>query len=234
MQYCSNCGAEVRQDSSYCPECNALVEQEGQQGANRQQRGGRGRREGGGRGQQQRGGQRGQANGGQQQYGGRQTDSYGGTPGSKGYPRAPTRDDTDVIGARIGAQIVDSIIGAVLFVVIVAVFGGVGASAGGESGAGIFGIGFLIGVAAVVFYFFLLEGFWDGQTLGKKLFGIKVVKDTGEECTIAASIIRNLLRIIDGLFYYVIGFIVMAATDKRQRLGDLAGGTVVVRENPNR
>jgi uncharacterized RDD family membrane protein YckC len=86
-----------------------------------------------------------------------------------------------------------------------------------------------------VFYFFLLEGFWDGQTLGKKLFGIKVVKDNGEECTIVASVVRNLLRIIDYLpFYYVLGFIVMAATDKRQRLGDLASSTVVVRENPNK
>ncbi|GAA0249527.1 hypothetical protein GCM10009000_077190 [Halobacterium noricense] len=76
----------------------------------------------------------------------------------------------------------------------------------------------------------LIEGFWDGYTIGKRLFGIRVVQENGTPCTLGSSVVRNLLEIIDGLFYYLIGFISMAMTDKRQRLGDRVAGTVVVRE----
>jgi uncharacterized RDD family membrane protein YckC len=116
--------------------------------------------------------------------------------------------------------------------VVVAVFGGIGGAAGGESGAGLASLGILLGFLGMLSYFFLLEGFWDGYTVGKKVFGIKVVKETGEACTIGASIVRNLLRIIDGFFYYVVGFIFMAMSDKRQRLGDRIAGTVVVTDTP--
>jgi uncharacterized RDD family membrane protein YckC len=152
----------------------------------------------------------------------------------RGYDRRPTRDDTDVIGKRIGAAIIDSIVMGVIifgfvFIGAGAVFGAgdVGAAAGFASLAYIFGL--LLGLG----YFFLLEGFWDGQTIGKKVLGIKVVKEDGSECDIGASVIRNLLRIIDGLFYYAVGFIFMAMSDQRQRLGDRVGGTVVVKEAPD-
>jgi len=144
-----------------------------------------------------------------------------------GYSRPPERDDTDVIGPRIAAQIADQIL--VLFIAIFAgVFlGAVGSVAGGEAGSAIALLG-ILGFA--VGYTFLLEGLWDGQTLGKKLLGIKVVKEDGSECDIGASLLRNLLRIIDGLFYYAVGFIFMASSDKRQRIGDKLANTVVVRE----
>lgn len=138
-----------------------------------------------------------------------------------------------MVGSRIGAAIVDSIIGTLLFFVILSLFGGLGGLAGGEAGGGIAGFGFLLGLFGMLIYFFLLEGFWDGYTVGKKVFGIKVVKDNGRSCTIGASIVRNLLRIIDTLpAYYVLGFILMATSDKRKRLGDMAAGTVVVTDSP--
>lgn len=152
-----------------------------------------------------------------------------------GYSRKPDRDDTDVVGARIGAQIVDSIIMLVLFFIGSFMGGFVGgffsAVAGNDgTGGGITLLGVVAGIATALFYAFLLEGAWDGYTVGKKLFGIKVVKESGESCGYGASFVRNLLRIIDGLFYYVVGFIAMAASDKRQRIGDRVAGTVVVRE----
>lgn len=150
----------------------------------------------------------------------------------EGYPRRPNRKDSDVVGSRILAQILDSVIGSILFVAILVVFGGVGGATGGESGAGIFGIGFLVGILGIVFYFFLLEGFWDGYTVGKKVVGIKVVKEDGGPCTIGASLIRNVLRIIDGFAYYVVGFVFMAMSDNRQRLGDRLASTVVVTDTP--
>lgn len=55
----------------------------------------------------------------------------------------------------------------------------------------------------IVLYYILLEGHL-GQTLGKMLFGIKVVRDTGEVPGLGAATIRTLLRIIDGLFGYLV------------------------------
>ncbi len=150
-----------------------------------------------------------------------------------GYPTEPTRDDTSVIGARIGAQIVDSIVMGVIFFLVVMVFGGIGGAAGDAAGGGIALMGILVGMGAALFYAFLLEGTWDGYTVGKKLFGIKVIKEDGSECDVGSAFVRNLLRIIDGLFYYLIGFVVMAASDKRQRIGDRLAGTVVVRDTPS-
>jgi uncharacterized RDD family membrane protein YckC len=201
------------------------------QGQGQPQQGGRQPRQGQpqqGRGQPQQG--RGQPQQGRGQGG---HGFAGGNWDGNGYPRPPDRRDSDVVGSRILAQIIDSIIVTVLFFGFILVLGGAGTAAGGESGAGIFGIGALAGFLGVIFYFLLLEGFWDGYTLGKKVVGIKVVKEDGAACTPGASLVRNLLRIIDGLFYYVVGFILMAMSDKRQRLGDRLASTVVVTDTPD-
>ena len=153
----------------------------------------------------------------------------------KGYNHVPTRDDTDVIGGRIVAAIIDSIVAFFLFIAAFFVFGGLGA-AGAQNNAGaaagIAALGLLIGFILPLLYFFLLEGLWDGYTVGKKVMGIKVVKEDGSPCTLGASVIRNLLRIIDSFFYYAVGFIFMASSDRRQRLGDRVAGTVVVTDTP--
>lgn len=149
-----------------------------------------------------------------------------------GYSNRPTRDDTNVIGARIGAQIIDTIIMGVIFVVIFFVIGAIGSAVGGNAGGTISLIGLLLAFVATLFYWLLLEGLWGGYTVGKRVFGIKVVEEDGSQCSLGSSFVRNLLEIIDGLFYYLVGFIVMAITDKRQRIGDRLGGTTVVRETP--
>ncbi|WP_276279151.1 RDD family protein [Halorussus caseinilyticus] len=150
-----------------------------------------------------------------------------------GYPKRPDRDDTNVIGARIGAQIIDSLVGFAILLGVVLLFGVMGGATGNSDIAGSFGlIGLLLGFVGSVFYGFFLEGYWDGYTVGKKLLGIKVVKEDGSECGYGSAFLRNALEIIDGLFYYVVGFIFMASGDKRQRLGDRIAGTVVVKETP--
>lgn len=147
-----------------------------------------------------------------------------------GYSRSPERGDTDVIGARIGAQLIDTVIMAFLLFITTSVMGGMGAAVGDSAGTALTSIGLLLGFIVAIGYAFLLEGLWDGQTVGKKVLGIKVVKEDGAECTLGASFLRNLLRVIDGLFYYAVGFLVMAISDKRQRIGDRIAGTVVARE----
>jgi uncharacterized RDD family membrane protein YckC len=78
-------------------------------------------------------------------------------------------------------------------------------------------------------YHALLEGLF-GRTLGKKLCGIRVLKADFTPCGLSAGFLRNLLRIVDAFFYYLVAVIALAATTKWQRLGDLAAETVVVRD----
>src|ERR1039458_8900462 len=68
-----------------------------------------------------------------------------------------------------------------------------------------------------------------GATLGKALVGIRVVR-TSRRSALAASAIRNLLRIVDGLGFYLVGAMVAGCSRCRQRLGDLCAGTAVVEE----
>ena len=150
----------------------------------------------------------------------------------EGYSRTPDRDDTDVVGPRVVAQIIDSLIVVVLAYVpmIVIGFAGAAGGGGGSAFASVGGLVILVGVLAALFYMFALEGVWDGRTVGKSVMGIKVVKENGGECTVGSSILRNLLEIVDGFFYYAVGLVFMAMSDKRQRLGDRVAGTVVVKE----
>ncbi len=75
-------------------------------------------------------------------------------------------------------------------------------------------------------YHWLLEASF-GATLGKALVGIRVVR-TSQRNALAASAIRNLLRIVDGLGFCLVGAMVASCSSCRQRLGDLCAGTAVV------
>jgi uncharacterized RDD family membrane protein YckC len=70
-----------------------------------------------------------------------------------------------------------------------------------------------------------------GRTVGKVAAGIRVVGTDGEPVDFLASVTRTILRIVDFLpVFYVTGVATIVATDRDQRLGDLAAGTVVVRD----
>lgn len=81
-------------------------------------------------------------------------------------------------------------------------------------------------------YFVYFEAFRDGQTPGKRYLGIRVVHDGGYPLTLQGAAIRNLLRAIDSqpAFTWLIGGASMLIHPATKRLGDLAAGTVVVRE----
>jgi uncharacterized RDD family membrane protein YckC len=68
-----------------------------------------------------------------------------------------------------------------------------------------------------------------GATLGKRMVGIRVVGEDGEHLTFGAAIVRNLLRLVDCLFFYLVGGIFALTSPRRQRLGDRAAHTLVVR-----
>jgi uncharacterized RDD family membrane protein YckC len=79
-------------------------------------------------------------------------------------------------------------------------------------------------------YFTLFEAFWNGRTPGKRVARIRVIQRSGRAIGLFESMARNLVRYVDQLpFFYAVGVIVMF-TKQHQRLGDLAAGSLVVRD----
>lgn len=88
-----------------------------------------------------------------------------------------------------------------------------------------FAIGFAYGA--------LLEALWNGQTIGKRLFHLRVIDESGLPLRIGQAWVRNLMRVVDALpFAYLVGGIAMLSSSIMQRFGDRAAGTIVVREAP--
>jgi uncharacterized RDD family membrane protein YckC len=80
-------------------------------------------------------------------------------------------------------------------------------------------------------YFTLFEGLWKGQTPGKRLLKLRVLKDSGRQITMFESMTRNFLRIVDALpGVYAVGVIAILSNRSNKRLGDLLAGIVVHQE----
>jgi uncharacterized RDD family membrane protein YckC len=80
-------------------------------------------------------------------------------------------------------------------------------------------------------YFALFEAFWKGQTPGKRVMKLRVIKDSGRAITLFEAMARNLVRIVD-MFpsMYFVGLISMLCNKRNKRLGDFVAGTIVVHE----
>src|SRR5438552_11512329 len=91
----------------------------------------------------------------------------------------------------------------------------------------------IIGSFVIIFgYFWTCEAFWSGQTVGKKVFRLRAVGDRGEPMTFVQAGIRNVVRIVDFLPYaYGVGLVVLFVNGRGKRLGDLAAGTIVVKDS---
>ena len=132
----------------------------------------------------------------------------------------------NVTGIRIVAGIIDVVLLFVLFLVMSMLFG--------DSDSGDGGVSVNLNGAPALLYFLLAFGYYlvleatTGQTLGKKVMGLKVVALEGE-LSWGKVAIRTILRILDGLFLYLVGVICIAVSKKHQRIGDMAAGTIVVK-----
>jgi len=85
-------------------------------------------------------------------------------------------------------------------------------------------------------YFIVFEWLWNGQTPGKRLLKLRVIREDGRPITLWEAIARNLLRIFDAVPgfivpVYSIGLISIFVSSRDQRVGDMFAGTVVVRES---
>jgi uncharacterized RDD family membrane protein YckC len=132
------------------------------------------------------------------------------------------------LGTRAIAQVLDLLIvsGILIAVYLVAVAVSLAAVVPAQLIA-------ILGSFVVIFgYFWVSEALWSGQTVGKKVFRLRAVGDRGEPLTFAQAGIRNIVRIVDFLPYgYGVGLIALFVNGKGKRLGDLAAGTIVVKDS---
>jgi uncharacterized RDD family membrane protein YckC len=138
------------------------------------------------------------------------------------------------IGSRFVAVLIDHLIMGGVFLVVGLLWGVlVGSVANRVNLLGKWVLAVFIALNFVLYwgYFTLFEAFWRGQTPGKHVMKLRVIKDSGRQITLFEAMSRNLLRIIDYLpAFYLAGVIAMLSTKRHQRLGDLVAGTIVVHE----
>lgn len=134
--------------------------------------------------------------------------------------------DVAGLGSRSIAWLIDSLIQlAVVLPILLGVGAGNLAAEGPE----------LVVVSLVVFlivwgYYPIFEILWQGRTPGKRAQRIRVIRTDGQPASGAAILVRNLIRILDVILLPFLAVIAMLVTPRAQRLGDLAAGTMVVRE----
>src|SRR4051812_4526163 len=179
------------------------------------------------------------------------------SPGEIAQPRAHLRTDPSLaqtidvetpelvvfsytiagVGSRALAAMIDSFI---CIAALIAILIGV-ATATPQRGTGTNASVFDAWAAAIVVfavfcvlwgYYVLFEGLADGQTPGKRLLRLRVVRDGGYSVTFGASAVRNLVRLVDiqPIPSYAIGIVAIMFSKSGKRLGDLVAGTIVVRE----
>jgi len=141
------------------------------------------------------------------------------------------------VGSRVAAAVIDYLLCLVLFIALLIGLAVLGAnrlvSFGGTSSEAWALAIVVLGQFFILWgYYVLWEGLADGQTPGKRYMRLRVVSDGGYSVSFAGSAIRNLVRIVDmqPVFTYGVGIGSILLTKQGKRLGDLAAGTLVVRE----
>ncbi len=89
----------------------------------------------------------------------------------------------------------------------------------------------LICFGIFVGYFVFFETLWQGQTPGKRLAQIRVIRDDGRPIALPQATLRALLRTFDDLSFFIVGFLLIVFGKQEKRLGDWVAGTVVIQEH---
>ena len=132
------------------------------------------------------------------------------------------------LASRVLASLLDGLIqtiaGGIIVVALVVVFDG----SLGALGSGLLALTLFLIFFGYPILFEVLDG---GRSIGKRATGLRVVRLDGGPIGFGAAAIRNIMRLIDLLpGGYAVGAIAILATPHNQRLGDMAAGTVVIRE----
>jgi uncharacterized RDD family membrane protein YckC len=146
--------------------------------------------------------------------------------GTRGQYESPvSQDDTRVTGRRVTQYIIDYVItGAVASVILWALDRGSGA-----------GNGILVAIGVIVdalwyFWYWAYRPYHArGQSFGMQLLGLRIISKDGGRASMGQLIIRGILLIVDTLFWGLVGLITILCSRYRQRVGDHAARTLVVR-----
>ena len=131
------------------------------------------------------------------------------------------------LGRRVGAQLLDAFIILAFLMMVMQMAAALMPLAGEIPLAG----AVVISSATPFAYFILLEGLWNGRTIGKLAAGLRVRMVDGTPIKFSAAVGRNFLRVADFFpMFYFMGVLAIFTTPRSQRLGDLLAGTVVVQE----
>jgi uncharacterized membrane protein SpoIIM required for sporulation/uncharacterized RDD family membrane protein YckC len=138
------------------------------------------------------------------------------------------------LGSRLAAAVLDTLL---IWLAVLALVLVNASLLSGASEASSWGTAILILLGFLLFwgYFTLFEALNGGRTPGKQALGIRVVMDTGRPVTGSAAVVRNLVRLLDCYFPLLPALpalIMMFMQRSNKRLGDMAAGTIVVRDNP--
>ena len=131
------------------------------------------------------------------------------------------------LGHRIGAALLDAAIMYMYFVVVL-IFSGLLFNDTME----MFRTILIIAAIPFMFYHLLFEYYMNGQTPGKKILKIQVVKTDGSSAGFIEYLIRWLFRVIDMQFLGAVAIITYLINEKGQRLGDIVAGTTVISLQP--
>jgi uncharacterized RDD family membrane protein YckC len=140
----------------------------------------------------------------------------------KKHPTPKLGTSGDVIWHRVLAYVIDSVLMGLIWGMVI-----LAGTALDDAGSLLL---VFVGMVAMLVYGFLLKGLY-GYTPGKYLLGLVVVRSDGSNCTVGASILRNLLWIVDALpTANLVAMVLILVTDDNQRVGDLVADTVVVKQ----
>lgn len=133
------------------------------------------------------------------------------------------------VALRFVAVLIDGIVLIPVLLVLALVFGSTYSTS--ENGS------HTVGVTAggwwpflVVFAYYVASEALTGQTIGKRALGLRVVDVSGEPVELGQAVVRNVLRIVDAILFYLVAAISVWTSSERQRIGDRVASTVVVHD----
>jgi uncharacterized membrane protein SpoIIM required for sporulation/uncharacterized RDD family membrane protein YckC len=139
------------------------------------------------------------------------------------------------VGSRMAAAVLDTILLYLSLLLVILVGSKAADAIGGVVGGWFTAFLVLLLFALIWGYFTAFEALNGGRTPGKQALGIRVVMDTGRPVTPGAAVVRNLVRLLDCYFPFLPllpALLLMFINKSNKRLGDMAAGTIVVRDRP--
>ncbi|WP_018334195.1 RDD family protein [Actinomycetospora chiangmaiensis] len=165
------------------------------------------------------------------QAGQQQSAGYGAPTGQGVPPGAP--GSVEVVGLRVGQYLLDALCLAVPLIVIALVGGFLAAAVDGGFGVLTLLVNLVVWVVALGGSFGIYA-WWpsthDGQTPGMGWLGLRIVREAdGGVPTLGECALRWVLLVVDGAFAGIVGLVIMATSQRKQRLGDMVAHTLVVK-----